>query len=232
MVALLRADRLRQPANGAPDALLDDSLGRTTDLVPMSVDRRIVERVVALHADLALIDLHDARFDAVRLCRALCAAQVRRIVVLSPTVLADQLLIDLLDAGADDVIVDASAAMRDARLRVALRRSPPRQRLPPLLEIGDLRVDLRAHEVQIAGRPVRCPPVQYELLVALARDAGTTIAADDLLRAVWGAAPGDVHPRRLRVAVSVLRNILGLGPHRPRLETVARVGYRLITPAN
>ena len=85
--------------------------------------------------------------------------------------------------------------------------------------------------MRVGGEAVRCPPVQYELLVALARNPGTAIAGEDLLRTVWGTAPGDVHPRRLRIAVSVLRGILGIGPRRPRVETVPRVGYRLVTPA-
>ena len=81
-------------------------------------------------------------------------------------------------------------------------------------------IDLQAHEVRIGGEPVRCPPVQYELLVALPATPARRSTASELLRTVWGAAPGDVHPRRLRIAVSVLRGILGIGAARPRVESV------------
>ena len=176
---------------------------------------------VALHADVALIDLHDAGFDVVRLCRALSTAQVRRIIVLSPEPLVDQYLIDLLDAGADDVIVDASPSMLDARVRVALRRSPPRPHLPPLLELGDLVVDLRAHEVQIAGRPVRCPPVQYELL----HRARPRRRNDDCRRRSPPCGVGCRSRRRPPTPAARRRERAAQHPRprprRPRLETVA-----------
>ncbi len=200
------------------------------DVVPITVDRRVVDRVVGTRAQAVLVDVAGASFDVVRLCRALRSELDARIVVVSAAELDDAVVVGALDAGADDVVIGASPAVVDARVRVALRAQPPRPALPSVLEVGDVVVDLQAHEVRVAGALVRCPPVQYELLVALARQPGTALAGQDLLRTVWGAAPGEVHPRRLRIAASVLRGILGLGPRRPRIETVRHVGYRLVVP--
>jgi two-component system response regulator MtrA len=219
-------------------ALVHGATGRRTvtgtatfDVVAVVVDRRIVDRVLAIRPDAVLVDLDSGTIDAVRLCRVLRDALEARIVVVATDPLDDAVVVDVLDAGADDVVIGASPAVIDARVRVALRAQPRAAALPSVLEVGDVVVDLLAHEVRIDGSAVRCPPVQYELLVALARRPGVAIDGNDLLRTVWGAAPGDVHPRRLRIAVSVLRGILGIGPRRPRVETVARVGYRLVAPA-
>lgn len=56
--------------------------------------------------------------------------------------------------------------------------------------------------------------------------AGRVVSKPELLRLIWGA-DGAENPRRLRIAVSLLRRIIGSGPDRPRLETVPKVGYRL-----
>jgi len=200
------------------------------DIVAVTTDRRLFDRLLGTRPDAVLVDLSDSALDVVRLCRSLRGALDARIVVVSPSTLADEVVVGALDAGADDVVIGASPAVVDARVRVALRTQPPQPALPLVLEVGDVLVDLQAHAVHIAGDVVRCPPVQYELLVALARNPGTAIAGEELLRIVWGAAPGDVHPRRLRIAISVLRGILGIGPRRPRVEVVQRVGYRLALP--
>lgn len=224
VVALVHAGTVRRAV--AHRRLADASF----DVVAVTVDRRIVDRVLAIRPDAVLVDLDGATIDPVRLCRALNDALDARIVVVASEPLTDALVVDALDAGAADVVIGASPAVVDARIRVALRAQPRRPAEPSALEVGDVLIDLQAHEVRIGGEPVRCPPVQYELLVALARRPGAAIDGSELLRTVWGAAPGDVHPRRLRIAVSVLRGILGIGPARPRVESVSRVGYRLVIP--
>ena len=215
----------------ASRSVLGDALANSTyDVIDVAVTRTLVDRVSAIRPDAIVVDLDDARFDVVRLCAALRDAIAVRVLIVSSSVVDDESVVAALDAGADDVIVGSSPEVIDAHVRVALRAQPSAPALPAMLEVGDVVVDLRAHAVFVGGTAVRCPPVQYELLVTLANRPGTTLGADELLRAVWGARPGDVHPRRLRIAISVLRGILGIGPRRPRVVTVPRVGYRLVVP--
>jgi two-component system KDP operon response regulator KdpE len=77
---------------------------------------------------------------------------------------------------------------------------------------------------------VKIRPLQFQLLSALARSAGSVISRDQLLREVWGIEPDGIDPRRLRITISGLRRILGSGPLRPSIESVARFGYRLTVP--
>ena len=65
----------------------------------------------------------------------------------------------------------------------------------------------------------------------LARRPNTVVTSEELLHDIWGVDPRPAHRRRLRVAVSSLRRLLGQGAQRPRIETVVRVGYRLATAA-
>lgn len=200
------------------------------DVVELRIDRAVVDRVHLLRPAIVLVDLDGGQFDVVRLCRAVRTVSDAWIVVMSATAIDDALVVDALDAGADDVVIAASPAVIDARLRVGLRSGPTAPEPPPVIAVGDVEIDLRAHELRIAGAATRCPPVQFELLHALARRSGAVVGSEELLRTIWGAASGDINPRRLRIAVSVARHIIGRSPTRPRLETVTRVGYRLVAP--
>ncbi|MFT3853462.1 MAG: response regulator transcription factor [Ilumatobacteraceae bacterium] len=193
----------------------------------VEIGRRTIDLVANLRPDVVVVDLADAAFDLPRLCTALRTTTGERIVVVSAAELDDASVVRALDAGADDVVVAPSPALIDARIRVALRAQRPSTSTSDVIEVGDVTIDVTGHTVTVDGRPVRCPPVQFELLGVLAAADGSTVSTDALLRSVWGVRPGEVHPRRVRIAVSVLRNILGEGPRRPRVESVPHVGYRL-----
>ena len=137
---------------------------------------------------------------------------------------------DALRAGADDVLdADASEAMVRTRLMAIVRSGPLRDRGPRRLVVGDVIVDLDGHSVVIGGDIVRFPVRLFRTLVELAHRPDTVVTCEELLHDVWGVEPLPAHRRRLRVAVSAIRSLLGHGPQRPRIETVVRVGYRLVT---
>jgi len=58
------------------------------------------------------------------------------------------------------------------------------------------------------------------------------ISRDSLIATVWGVPGSTVNPRRVRIAISQLRRLIGSGPRRPVIESVSRVGYRLIPPSS
>ena len=137
--------------------------------------------------------------------------------------------IQLLDAGADILLPhDTSPALLRAYVRVGLRDRPATQPTPEQIQVGDVVVDLNAHAAFVGGQAVKCPPRQFLLLAALARHPNIVIEHGTLMTSVWGEQPDVVDPRRLRIAVSLLRGVLGSGPSRPRIETVPHVGYRLV----
>jgi two-component system KDP operon response regulator KdpE len=134
-----------------------------------------------------------------------------------------------LDAGADDYVTKPFGVDELlARLRAALRRAEPSRE--PVLEIGELRIDLEAREVTFAGRSVQLTPHEYSLLRLLASNEGKLMTHQAILREVWGRAYAD-ESHYLHVYVSQLRRKLEPDPARPRyILTEPGVGYRLVDP--
>jgi two-component system KDP operon response regulator KdpE len=137
--------------------------------------------------------------------------------------------VEALDAGADDYVTKPFGVDELlARLRAALRRAETSTE--PVLEIGDLRVDLEAHEVTLSGKPVQLTPHEYSLLTLLARNEGKLMTHQAILREVWGRAYAD-ESHYLHVYVSQLRRKLEPDPARPRyILTEPGAGYRLVDP--
>jgi two-component system KDP operon response regulator KdpE len=134
-----------------------------------------------------------------------------------------------LDAGADDYVTKPFAIGELlARLRAVLRRrgSPSE----PVLEIGDLRVDLERRAVSLDGRQVHLTPHEFDLLRLLALNEGKLLTHKTILREVWGPAY-QLESSYLHVYVSQLRRKLEPDPTRPRyILTEPGAGYRLVEP--
>jgi two-component system, OmpR family, KDP operon response regulator KdpE len=92
-----------------------------------------------------------------------------------------------LDAGADDYVTKPFGIDELlARLRAALRRAGPSTE--PVLEIGELVVDLEKRRVTVGGREVALTPNEFELLRFLAQNEGKLLTHRAILREVWGHA--------------------------------------------
>lgn len=137
-----------------------------------------------------------------------------------------------LDAGAEDYLTKPFGASELlARIRVVLRRvgSAP---TPDVIEVGPIKIDQPRHAVTVAGTEVHLTPIEFRLLVELARAPGRVLTHRQLLREVWG--PGAVEELHyLRVHMAALRRKLEEDPARPKwLLTEAGVGYRLREPTH
>jgi DNA-binding response OmpR family regulator len=139
-----------------------------------------------------------------------------------------------LELGADDYVTkpfDLDVLL--ARIKAVLRRSaaptPPQQFAP--LAVGNLVIDPAAHTVTAEGNSVDLTPREFDLLYALAREAGSVVSVDDLLACVWGAEyVGE--SQVVYVHIRWLREKLERDPHRPkRIVTVRGVGYKLMAVA-
>jgi two-component system, OmpR family, KDP operon response regulator KdpE len=137
--------------------------------------------------------------------------------------------IDALDAGADDYVEKPfGVGELLARLRVAMRNQVRRDGGEPVINAGDIEIDLVRRLVSRAGEPMHLSPREYDLLAVLARGAGKALTHRQLLTAVWG--PAHEHDvQYLRVFVGQLRQKLEQDPNSPRLIlTEPGVGYRFI----
>ena len=150
------------------------------------------------------------------------------IVVLS-VVGDEQEKVAALDAGADDYVTKPFGIDELlARLRAALRRAGPPG--GPVLEIGDLTVDLEKQAVAVSGRAVSVTPTEFVLLRFFAENEGKLLTHPMILSEVWGPAYGR-ESHYLHVYISQLRRKIEPDPARPRyLLTEPGAGYRLVTP--
>lgn len=134
-----------------------------------------------------------------------------------------------LDAGADDYVTKPVGIDELlARLRAVLRRTAPAGE--PVIEVGELVVDLAKRSVTMTGKPVHLTPHQFDLLRVFALNLGKLLTHRMLLQEVWGPGYGDAS-NLLQVNVSQLRRKLEPDRTRPRyLLTEPGAGYRLVDP--
>lgn len=131
-----------------------------------------------------------------------------------------------LELGADDYVAKpASPREIAARVRAVLRRSRPSGQ--PIVEFGDVRVDVAARQVTKGGNDVELRPKEFDLLVRLAATPGEVMSRQDLLRDVWGSSSEWQDPGTVTVHVRRLRRAVEDDPGTPdHIVTVYGVGYR------
>ncbi|MHB8340580.1 MAG: MtrAB system response regulator MtrA [Mycobacteriales bacterium] len=182
--------------------------------------------------DLVLLDLMLPGVGGLDVCRAIRAESGIPIVML--TAKGDTLDVVLgLESGADDYIVKPFKPTElIARVRARLRRGDD---LPPeVLRIGPpsdpVEIDVAGHAAHRGGRSLALTPLEFDLLVALARKPRQAFSRELLLEQVWGYRhPADT--RLVNVHVQRLRAKVERDPDRPEVViTVRGVGYKAGPP--
>ena len=137
-----------------------------------------------------------------------------------------------LDLGADDY-VEKPFAIGEllARLRAALRHAKAGETPKRRIDADGLVIDLDRRLVTREGQPIKLTPREYDLLCALAGNAGRVMTHSQILTAVWGPAHKD-DTQYLRVFVGQLRNKIERDPSAPTIiRTESGIGYRFAESA-
>jgi DNA-binding response OmpR family regulator len=136
-----------------------------------------------------------------------------------------------LEMGADDYLPKPfDPAELVARIRAILRRSSPRTP-GAAMAIGDLELDGGGRTVRRAGTLLELTTVEFDLLAALMRVAGSTVSREDLVCNVLGRdfSPFD---RSIDTHVCNLRRKLGpLDDGGDRIKGIRGTGYLYASPA-
>ena len=186
-----------------------------------------IDQIRRAKPDVVLLDLGLPDGDGLSVLAAVATDEPRvPVIVLSARGQEGDKVI-ALDNGADDYLTKPFGASElMARIRAVLRRGG-QTAAPELIDIGPIHIDQSRHEVQVAGELVHLTPIEFKLLVELARNPGKVLTHRQLLREVWGPSAVE-HSHYLRVHVAALRRKIEQDPAQPKwLVTEAGVGYRL-----
>jgi DNA-binding response OmpR family regulator len=209
------------------ERLMADTIAEGLRRRAMAVDvcydgETALERVSVHRYDVAVLDRDMPGRTGDEVCRHILGAGGGPRVLLLTAASGIRDRVDGLSLGADDYLTKPFAfAELAARIEALARR--PAAAVPPVLEFGDLVLDVAHHAASRGGRPLALSPKEYAVLLVLMRARGAVVSAEALLEQAWDEH-ADPFTNAVRVAVMTLRRKLG---EPPIVETVPRVGYRL-----
>ncbi|WP_152192680.1 MtrAB system response regulator MtrA [Georgenia satyanarayanai] len=198
--------------------------GEGYDTVTCPDGSQALEMFRAEEPDLVLLDLMLPGIDGIEVCRLIRAESGVPVVML--TAKSDTIdVVAGLEAGADDYIPKPFKPKElVARVKTRLRSTtgPQTERLT----IGDLAIDVAGHQVTRNGESIALTPLEFDLLLALARKPWQVFSREVLLEQVWGYRHA-ADTRLVNVHVQRLRAKIEKDPENPEVVvTVRGVGYR------
>ncbi len=177
--------------------------------------------------DVAIIDWMLPGRDGPAICRSVRAARLPTALLLLTARGQVEDRVQGLDSGADDYLIKPFAFEELlARVRALGRRFTVVAGDPQELRCGDLVMDLRAHSVRRGDHIFDLTATEWNLLEYLLRNAGQTLARQQILDYVW-SYERDVQPTMVDVYISYLRRKLHIAGRPDPIQTVRGVGYRL-----
>jgi two-component system phosphate regulon response regulator OmpR len=182
-----------------------------------------LERLAREPFDAAVLDLMLPDMDGLDVCRALRARSPLPVLMLTARGDAADRIVGL-EMGADDYLPKPFEPRELlARLRAILRRGAVRE--GKALRFGRLEIDRDARVVRIDGAERSLTSYQFDLLVALAENAGRVLSREALMDLLKGA-PLEAFDRSIDVQVSRIRQAIEDDPRKPRrIVTVRGAGY-------
>ena len=185
------------------------------------------EALAAFHdyrPDVVLLDLMLPGMDGIDVCRQIRTESGVPIVMLTAKTDTVDVVVGL-ESGADDYVVKPFKPKElVARIRARVRRHDEGE--AESLRIGDLDIDLAGHEVTRNGETISLTPLEFDLLVCLARKPRQVFSREVLLEQVWGYRHA-ADTRLVNVHVQRLRAKVEHDPENPAIVvTVRGVGYK------
>ena len=215
-------------------------IGLAREGFAIDVARDGVEALMRFEAaapDIVLLDVMLPRISGLDVCREIrTKSDVPIIMVTAKGEEIDAVV--GLEVGADDYVTKPYR-FRElvARMRSVLRRSagddaatlpaePDQMEGVAPIDVSDVVIDPARHEVTVRGRSVEMPLKEFDLLVALASNAGRVLTRDQLINKVWGYDyVGDT--KTLDVHIKRLRNKVEADPSNPTsIVTIRGLGYK------
>lgn len=178
----------------------------------------------ATQPDLVLLDLMLPGLDGIEVCRQIRSESDLPIVMLTAKSDTSD-VVRGLESGADDYVPKPfKPAELVARVRARLR--PSETHAAETLQVGEVSIDVAGHQVTRGKEPVSLTPLEFDLLVTMARKPWQVFSREQLLEAVWGYRHA-ADTRLVNVHVQRLRSKIEIDPEKPQIiQTVRGVGYK------
>jgi DNA-binding response OmpR family regulator len=190
-----------------------------------------LRQAVQCRPDLVVLDLGLPDLDGSQVLRML------RAVISVPVIVAtardsEQEMVSVLDAGADDYVVKPfSASQLDARIRAVLRRGQGERSGEEPVQVGGLRMSLKAREASLDDRALELSPREFDLLYYLTVRVGQVVSKREILAEVWQVPFGGAD-KTIDVHIAWLRRKLGETATAPRyLRSVRGLGVKIVDPS-
>lgn len=134
-----------------------------------------------------------------------------------------------LDMGADDYLTKPFGTEElQARIRNALRHQPNFGQNNRIV-IDKLQIEIDTRKVELMGKEIHLTPIEFKLLLILAKNAGKVLTVHSLVNQVWGPYVNETNA--LRVNMANIRRKIEVNPAEPHyIKTEVGVGYRMIEP--
>jgi two-component system response regulator MtrA len=212
------------------DQDLAEMLGIVLNGVGMEVDLvsrgdEAVEIFRNSQPDLVLLDIMLPGTDGIEVCREIRKHSTRVPIVMLTAKSDTHDIVKGLEAGADDYMVKPfKPSELVARIRTRLRRAGGD--INGNLTIGDLAIDIVEHTVSRGGKEILLTRLEFDLLVALAKEPGRVFTREALLGEVWGYRHS-TDTRLVNVHIQRLRAKIEHDAENPTIVlTVRGVGYK------
>ena len=186
---------------------------------------RAQELAQAARYDAIILDLMIPKRDGLEVCRWLRERQIQTPVIMLTARGQIHDRVAGLDAGADDYLPKPFAFEELlARLRAVMRRDERGD--GTRLQVADLVMDCKTHQVRRGDAPVTLTAREYALLEYLMRHPNEVVTQAQIAEHVWDY-PFEGTTNRVAVYISYLRNKIDEGRSPKLIQTVYGVGYRL-----
>ena len=191
-----------------------------------------LESILRYKPDLVVLDLMLPGKNGFEICKEIRKKGIATPVIMLTARTQEVDKVKGLDLGADDYLIKPfSLAELTARIRAVLRRIEKaglaEEQSSSWFQLGQLRVDLKKHEVLKGKEKIELTHKEFQLLELLLKHPGEVISRDQILNSVWGEEVYVTH-RTVDSHVATLRKKIETEPNDPQyILTVRGVGYKL-----
>lgn len=217
--------------NGISNFISAILLSNEYEVIKCKSGKLAVSIAAASCPDLILLDLGLPDMDGLEVLE--CIRQWSDVPIIVVTARGIEIeKVKALDLGADDYITKPFGTMELlARIRTAIRHKQKLDNHTPIktdkITIGGLVIDIVKRTVMIDEEPVHLTPIEYKILLLLAKHAGKVLTIDTVSKEIWG--PYTSEPNALRVNMANIRRKIEANPAEPKyILTEVGVGYRMV----